>query len=65
MIVMRNVETIMKYQLEVGSTERAASRMCTASVEMPESSGSVVPMTRLAEKPPETPAKAAARPAIG
>jgi len=38
--------------------------LCKASIVMPVNSGSVVPSKRFAEKPPETPAKAAARKAL-
>ena len=64
-IVNKNVETTIKYQLQVGSSGMSIPALCKASIVMPVNSGSVVPSKRFAEKPPETPAKAAARPASG
>ena len=64
-MVIRNVEAIMKYQLQTGRTVYPGSIICAAWVDMPANMGSLVPINRLALQPPDTPANAAARPAMG
>jgi hypothetical protein len=55
----------MKYQLPATFTVQLGSRICTAGSVTPRISASMGPGMKLAENPPETPAKAAAMPAIG
>ena len=47
--VMTGVENAMKNQLAAGLTEYVGSTMRAASCDRPESSGSMVPISRLAE----------------
>ena len=52
-------------RLESGLTSRSGSRICAADCVNPCSSGSIPDGMKLAEKPPDTPAKAAEMPASG
>ena len=63
--VRTKVEAARKYQLQVGSRVISIPAALRAWLVMPVRRGSVVPMRRFAEKPPDTPAKAAAIPASG
>ncbi|MNE51907.1 hypothetical protein D3C80_1465560 [compost metagenome] len=64
-IVRTTTELAIKYQLSITLTCMAASMVFAASVLMPESSTSVVTISRLAVKPQPTPAIAASKPATG
>ncbi len=64
-IVSTITELAIKYQLSITLTCIAASRVLAASVLIPESSTSVVTISRLAVKPQPTPAIAASKPATG
>ncbi len=55
----------MKYALPAMLASQAGSTLSAAASVMPNSKASSCPGSRLAENPPETPAKAAAMPAIG
>ena len=55
----------MKYQLPAILASHAGTIDSAAASVMPNSSASSCPGRRFAEKPPDTPAKAAAIPAIG
>jgi hypothetical protein len=66
MATIRKVEAVVKIQLLSGLTTTAGSRMCAALWVKPASIGSSEDgMNRVAEKPPDTPQKAAAIPASG
>ena len=56
---------LIKYQLPTMFAFQDGSRLSAAASVIPKSNGSSWPGIRFAENPPETPAKAAAIPAIG
>ena len=60
-----SVIPLIKYQLPSILAFQVGSSVSAAASVMPNNSGSNWPGIRLAENPPETPAKAAAIPAIG
>ena len=64
-IVRTITELAIKYQLSITLTCMVASMVLAASVLMPESSTSVVTISRLAVNPQPTPAIADSRPATG
>ena len=62
---MRTEDRLVKSQLQSGLTRTSGSRIWAADWVKPWSSGSMPEGMKLAEKPPDTPAKAAAMPASG
>ena len=65
MPMMRMLERLVNSQLHSGLTCTVGSMTLAAAWVMPWSRGSMPEGTKLALKPPETPAKAAAMPAMG
>jgi hypothetical protein len=59
------LEAPVKNQLLSGFTSRSGAMICAAACVSPERSGSRLEGMKLALKPPDTPAKAAAIPASG
>ena len=63
--VSRNVDAIISHQLAVAATLYSGFTRCAPAVLNSARIGSRLVMKRFAQKPPATPAKAAARPASG
>ena len=63
--MIKKVDTNRKYQLQVAARVMSIPPAFKASFVIFVSNGSVVPSSKFAEKPPLTPAKAAAIPASG